>query len=292
MEIKDSALFVASFHSLLQIDLSSADTIANIYVPGSEYLGHIALDSSHYVYITDWSSRKLFRVDINNQTTTTLQTFTPRPVGICYEENNNRLILLPLINNAPILAYNLAVGNIDTVRNTNIDEPDAICRDLNGSYYITSFAENIVYRFDEYFSSEPEIISTGHSQPSGIGYNMSDNIIGVTNYNINSVDFINLGPNNVEFEPNNTPVDFVLFQNYPNPFNASTTIEYQIPKESFVSLKIFDVLGNETRTLVNNEKPVGEFKEQFSAVGLSSGIYFYRLKVNGYAETRKMILMK
>jgi hypothetical protein len=261
-------------------------------VPGSEYLGHIALDSSHYVYVTDWSAKKLFRININDQTSATLHTLDPIPAGLSYEVNNNRLILLIFVDNAPILAYNLAGGNIDTVKNTNINEPDAICRDVNGNYYITSFADNIVYRFDGDFNFNPEIISTGHSEPSGIGFNMSDNIVGVTNYNINRVDLINLSPNNLDFQLNNTPIDFVLFQNYPNPFNPSTTINYSIPELSFVTLKIYDVLGNEIANLVNEEKSVGSYEVNVDATTLPSGIYFYQLKARNYVETKKMLLIK
>ena len=292
MEIKDSILFVASYHNLLLIDLKSSSTINSIFVPGSEYLSHIALDSSHYVYVADWSVKKLFRININDQTSTTLLTLNPIPGGISYDGDNNRLILLIFVDNAPILAYNFASGNIDTVRNTNINEPDAICRDLNGNYYITSFTDNIVYRFDDNFAFNPEIISTGHSQPSGIGYNMSDNIIGVTNYNINRVDLINLGPNNIDFQLNNTPIDFVLFQNYPNPFNPTTRISYQIPRLCFVSLKVYAVLGNEIANLVNEEKPAGTYEVDFDGTQLVSGIYFYKLQVGNFSSVKKIVLLK
>ena len=299
MEVKDSILFVASYHNLLLINVNSSYTFLSIFVPGSEYLGHVALDSSHYVYITDWSAKKLFRINLNNQTTATLYTFNQIPGGISFEENNNRLIMLTFVNDAPILAYNLTGGNIDTVRNTNIDEPDAICKDSNGDYYVTSFSENVVYRFDGDFSSGPEIISTGHGGPSGIGYNKPDNIIGVTNYNFKSIDLIQLSPNNVGGETNIRPEGYYLFQNYPNPFNPITTIKYQIPEPSFVSIKVYGVLGNEIVTLVNEEKTTRSYWIDFDAVDLSSGIYFYRLKVypenSGaelYSKTRKMLLIK
>ena len=292
MEIKDSILFVASYHNLLLIDLNSSSTINSIFVPGSQYLSHIALDSSDYVYVADWSVKKLFRININDNTSITLQTLDPIPGGISYDGDNNRLIFLIFIDNAPILAYNLAGGNIDTVKNTNINEPDAICRDSNGNYYITSFADNIVYRFDSNFVSNPEIISTGHSQPSGIGYNMPDNIIGVTNYNINRVDLINLDPNNVDFQFKNTPIDFVLFQYYPNPFNPSTTISYQIPELSFVTLKIYDLLGKEITTLVNEQKSAGIYEVNFNGSELTSGIYFYRLTSGEFSDTKKFLLLK
>jgi hypothetical protein len=88
------------------------------------------------------------------------------------------------------------------------------------------------------------------------------------------------------------PTEYVLKQNYPNPFNPTTTIIYQIKELSFVTLKVFDVLGKEITTLVNNEKPVGSYEVEFNATSLPSGIYFYRLQAGSFVETRKMILLK
>ena len=91
-------------------------------------------------------------------------------------------------------------------------------------------------------------------------------------------------------QPN--PNKFTLNQNYPNPFNPTTTIKYLIPKLSFVTIKVYDVLGNEIATFVNEEKPMGSYEIEFNATGLPSGIYFYQLKTEGYVETKKMVLMK
>ena len=88
------------------------------------------------------------------------------------------------------------------------------------------------------------------------------------------------------------PTKFNLFQNYPNPFNPTTKISYQIFKRGFVSLKIFDVLGNEIATLVSEEKTAGEYEVNFSGLSLSTGIYFYRLQSGGYSITKKMTLVK
>jgi hypothetical protein len=292
MEIKDDTLYLASHRNLLLIDLTSISIIESIYVADSEYLGHIALDSSHYVYVTDWSAQKLFRINLNDRTSTTLHTFGDMPVGISYEENNNRLIILTLVNNAPILAYNLTNGNVNTIRTTNITDPDAICRDATGNYYVTSFAENVVYRFESDFSSGPEIISTGHGGPSGIGYNMRDNILGVTNYNFNSIDLVQLEPSNTELEKNIELKEYILFQNYPNPFNPATNIKYSVVERSFISLKVYDVLGNEITTLVNEEKIIGNHEVEFDAREFTSGIYFYQLKANNFTKAKKMLLLK
>ncbi len=85
---------------------------------------------------------------------------------------------------------------------------------------------------------------------------------------------------------------FQLKQNYPNPFNPSTTIEYSVPENSFVELKVYDIIGNEITTLVSGEKNRGSYQVRFDARDLASGTYIYSLRTNNFAETKKMILMK
>ena len=105
-------------------------------------------------------------------------------------------------------------------------------------------------------------------------------------------------------EPNESPNSFLLAQNYPNPFNPVTKIKLKIPGQArndntLITLKVYDVLGKEVATLVNEEKPAGEYEVEFNAVShsgnvrnLPSGIYFYQLKAGEFSETKKMILMK
>ena len=88
------------------------------------------------------------------------------------------------------------------------------------------------------------------------------------------------------------PEDFSLEQNYPNPFNPSTKISWQSPVSSHQTLKIYDVLGNEVATLVNEYKTAGNYEVIFDAKGLSSGIYFYKIQAGSLVETKKMILIK
>ena len=86
--------------------------------------------------------------------------------------------------------------------------------------------------------------------------------------------------------------DYQLYQNYPNPFNPTTTIEYAIPKSSFVSLKVYNVLGKEIATLVNQRQMRGHYSLSFNASELPSGVYFYRLQAGNYSVTKKMVLAK
>jgi hypothetical protein len=88
------------------------------------------------------------------------------------------------------------------------------------------------------------------------------------------------------------PTAYALGQNYPNPFNPTTTIEYDIPATSFVTISIFNTLGQEVMTLVHKEQSAGKYSVQVDVSQLPSGIYFYRLTAGKYSATNKMMLMK
>ncbi|MCH8033555.1 MAG: T9SS type A sorting domain-containing protein [Bacteroidetes bacterium] len=96
----------------------------------------------------------------------------------------------------------------------------------------------------------------------------------------------------IELVSSLVPDDYELQQNYPNPFNPSTSIEYSIPSGSFVELKVYDVLGNEVASLVNEQQQAGVYRADFTAVNLSSGMYFARITANEFTQVVKMILLK
>ncbi|MCH7723743.1 MAG: T9SS type A sorting domain-containing protein [Bacteroidetes bacterium] len=93
-------------------------------------------------------------------------------------------------------------------------------------------------------------------------------------------------------EDTQSPKEFYISQNYPNPFNPMTNIRFRTSNFGFVALKVYDVLGNKIRTLVNEEKPAGEYQVTFNGSGLASGVYVYRIKTNGKIISKKMILLQ
>jgi len=106
----------------------------------------------------------------------------------------------------------------------------------------------------------------------------------------NGLWFNELDPSSVD--PINSLNGFNLYQNYPNPFNPSTTIQYSLRSSQFVTLKVYDVLGNEISTLIDEYKPAGFYDVSFNASSLASGMYFYRLQIGNYSETKKMLLLR
>jgi hypothetical protein len=140
-------------------------------------------------------------------------------------------------------------------------------------------------------SSENSTVTSSAGIPFvGSTENGSSGIISgfLTNYSLLITD--------VKDEQEIIPTVYKLNQNYPNPFNPSTIINYQIPEEGFVTLKIYDILGKEVKTLVNENKPAGNYNIHFDASsasgGLASGIYIYRLTAGSFISTKKMTMIK
>ena len=114
-------------------------------------------------------------------------------------------------------------------------------------------------------------------------------------------DFLESDSSNTAIFDNTTDVNenrktsaqkFTLEQNYPNPFNPSTIISFNLPSRTFVSLKVFDLIGREVSTILSEELQAGNYSRQWNASNLPSGIYFYRLHAGNLTETKKLILLK
>ena len=146
---------------------------------------------------------------------------------------------------------------------------------------------NSAMNLEKSFVIQTEVMSPARLAQYGLQQfdtrNASDHLPKVSDYSINkSTDVTN----------NDIPINFTLEQNYPNPFNPTTKIKYSIPEQSLITLKVYDMLGNEIATLVNEEKSVGNYEVEFNAESLSSGIYFYKLQTGIFIQTKKMILIK
>jgi hypothetical protein len=136
-------------------------------------------------------------------------------------------------------------------------------------------------------------------RPSGMVFNSNGDLF-ISSFSDDNIVKVSNLPVGVEDEDNFVADAFSLEQNYPNPFNPSTSIRYTISsvissgakQSQMVTLKVYDVIGNEVAILVNEEKPSGSYEVKFDASELSSGIYFYKLQAGSLVETKKMILLR
>lgn len=119
---------------------------------------------------------------------------------------------------------------------------------------------------------------------------------GINIYRLKQIDFDGSFSYSIEIEvENNLVMNFELEQNYPNPFNPKTNIKYQIAEDNFVTLKLYDFLGREVVTLVNEYQTAGKYNIELNLINnnnLASGVYYYKLTAGNFSDTKKLILMK
>jgi len=128
-------------------------------------------------------------------------------------------------------------------------------------------------------------------------YSFEDDIAGINatalEYRLKQIDYNgSFSFSEIISVSNLAPNGFVFEQNYPNPFNPSTNIRYAVANKQFVSIKVYDVIGNEIATLVNEEKPAGSYEVEFNAGNISAGVYYYTIVTESFVQTKKMILLK
>jgi len=150
-------------------------------------------------------------------------------------------------------------------------------------YFITQDAGS--YNLDGLMQGDYQIIT------DRIGYMDSQANITIANSNLENINFY-LIPVSVKNVGDIVPDKFNLYQNYPNPFNPVTNIKFDIPKSSFTTLKVYNVLGKEVAILLNEIKSAGSYQVDFDASPLSSGVYFYRIETERFTETKRMVILK
>jgi hypothetical protein len=155
--------------------------------------------------------------------------------------------------------------------------------DVNGSYSISGLAPGSYN-----VTADAVGLTTSTTQSVSTSYDSNGNpVVGSASFSLSSVTSVQQQP-----QSNAIPKSFVLSQNYPNPFNPSTTIAFSIPQGSKVSLKVYNILGQEVANLVDDYRQAGAYSVQFNASKLASGVYFYRLQANDFAQTKKLLLLK
>lgn len=207
-------------------------------------------------------------------------------------DKNGKLWFLVSIDgyyNWYVVSYNGSAWNSWTTPGTS----HCMCIDSTNSVWIGTYGKGV----SKFTGSTWTTFNTGNS---GIGYNYIEGIMADRNGNIwfGAEDY---GGGVSVYNPNGIvvvepivrlPTEYILSQNYPNPFNPATNINFSLPKAEFVTLKIYDILGKEVTTLINEELNAGNHTKTWNASNLSSGVYFYQLKTGSFCQTKKMILVK
>jgi len=269
------------------------------------------------LYVLQWSGNgKVRRYQLDG---TFVDEFTsvgvPQSIGIDWDGNGN--LYISSYGGDNVRKFDTNGNDLGLFINSNLLGPTNIWFDAAGDMLVSDYNGTAVKRFD----SEGIYVSdflTGLSNSEGVDFFPNGNIL-IGNGATSSVklfdnagnyieDFISSGagnlltPNAVVIRENNAVSvsgsgnsfinNYTLEQNYPNPFNPGTIISFSIPNSGFTQLKIYDALGTEINSLVNEYKQSGNYDIEFNAENLPTGIYFYRLISGNYSDTKKMILLK
>jgi len=273
-------------------DLDTRQPVMEVQINYVNHLSSITADSSGNLYLSASLSDEIVKMRLSDQAHWVFVDGQglSKPNGMIYEHDNNRLVICEDRPNPSIMAVSLLDSSVITLATTTLEGSDGIARDVNGNYYLSGYFLDGIYKFDPDFSETPELIYSG-DWLIFLTYDASDHSLLVTQWYSNEWMKIPLPVTSVD---NSADIveEFQLYQNYPNPFNPNTTIKYQIPELSLVTVRVYNVLGNKIATLLNEEKPAGNYEVEFYANGLPSGIYFYKLIAGSFVETKKMLLLK
>ncbi|UCE17258.1 MAG: SMP-30/gluconolactonase/LRE family protein [Gemmatimonadota bacterium] len=188
---------------LIGFDLTTGETISNLYITGMQLLNDITSDTSGYLYVTEYNTDRIFKVRRNDQSYSTFVTASlSSPNGILFDRRNNRLLVISESSpGAPVLSVNLQDSTLTVLTNMNLAACDGLTQDDEGNIYISSWSTGSVYRFDREFSDPRQVVSSGHEGPADIGFNKRDNIVVVPNFNGNRMDLVTIVPSCMHAEP-------------------------------------------------------------------------------------------
>ncbi len=271
---------VPSGSEIVRVNAGQGDAY-KLYSLDIPFLSGIAFDNSGTLYISQQTG-EIYTVDLSNGNYTFVATSNVFLNSIAFHPATNEMwapLFRPVgtgkdtiytINITTGLATPVGVTGLGVMTNDlAFDENDNLYGVIGGASQIGKLIQ-----INTSDGSGTEIGEIGFNNVVGIGYSLNGPVL------------------SIDGDGSAIPEEYSLEQNYPNPFNPVTKIKYVIPEESFVELKIYNVLGKEVRTLISDERPAGYYEVNFDAQGLPSGVYLYKLKAGSFSDTKKMILLK
>lgn len=285
LEVVGNILYACDGSNIKGFDLTTAALVLNVNT-GAAFLNGICSDGGNNLFSTDFTNKKIFRINIVQQTFTTFVTgLVKQPNGIFYDQPGGRLVWVCWGNNAPIMQALLSDSTVSQVTATTLGNCDGLVQDGAGNYYVTAWNTNSIYRFTNSFTS-PTAVVTGLSSPADIYYNLVNDTLASPNSGNNTVTFHYFGTTGVK---ENTS----LFSNvllYPVPAKKQVTIEMELNSSANISYVISDVSGKLVRTGSEKYFNIGKNSFVIETTALKPGTYCIVLHSGEITETRKIII--
>ncbi|MFH1852783.1 MAG: SMP-30/gluconolactonase/LRE family protein [Candidatus Neomarinimicrobiota bacterium] len=291
LQILSDRLYAACDAGVVAFNLATAAKVMTVAISERVFLNDITADGDGYLYISDSSSGKIFRVNSADQSWSTFVSGLASPNGLLFDAANNRLLVCHWGANAKISAVDLSNGSVSWVVSTPYSDLDGLAFDSQGSIYVSSWGSGVVYRYNNLFTMA-DAVSSGHAGPADI-YISAEDVLAVPNFNGNSVDLINLIVISTGDPAAQLPRECQLLPNYPNPFNPQTVISYTLAEPTRVDLTVYDLRGQLVVNLLSADQQPGLHRLIWQADQFAAGTYFCRLRTgSGFDRTNKLVLIK
>jgi hypothetical protein len=281
LEIVGNTLYACDGSSLKGFDLSNGSTVMNLNL-GATFLNGICTDGTDYIYTTDFSAKKIYKVHIPTQTYSIFVSgLTKSPNGIIYDADNQRIIWVTWGTNAPVMQANLADSVVSQLIPTTMSNCDGIVRDAVGNYYISAWSAQGVYKFNNSFSGNPQLVISGLSNPADIYYNLTNDSLVSPNSGNNTVSFHYMGTASSVISE-----DEVEMKIFPNPCNNFVRVE---TKGTIIDyMEITDLAGKIVSIFegFNMDSILIETKD------LPDGCYIVRVRGGEKVNIKKFIVLR
>jgi hypothetical protein len=290
IEIVNDTLYVNAGANIKLFNLNTGAALGTISM-GATFLNGLTHDNN-YLYSTDFSAKKIYRVNIATRAWSVFVTATggtSSPNGIIYDQPNNRCVFVGWGSSAPIKAMDITTGAITTIITSTLGNCDGITKDAAGNYYISSWTGNKITKFTNTFTS-PTTVVTGLSNPAEIFYNVLTDTLGNTNSGtLNNTTYHYFGTASgiaEKAEKNNLDLSV-----NPNPIVKAAEINYTLPENGKVTIQLYDINGALVKTLIKDEDQLkGPQTTFFSKSNLAGGQYLLKIESGKYGATKKIII--
>ncbi len=284
IEIAGDTLFCCSGGSIKGYTLSGGTLVFNVNL-GASFLNGLTHDNNGYLWVTDFSAKTIYKVNIAAQTFTQVAgSLVQSPNGIIYDDVNSRCVFVNWGSNAPIKAIDVNTNVVTTILPTTFSNIDGIARDGAGNYFISVWGTQKVYKYDSAFSSAAIPVVSSLSSPADIFYNVVGDTLAIPNSGNNTVTFVGFTATGVTQEIKETD----QLNIYPNPCNGNCQISIASSNHN-ISIQVFSVDGKRvncytTTGLTSEGKTIirvgqNEFKPGLYFIEVVSGGNTYRDKI-------------
>lgn len=290
LEIVEDTLYACAGGSLRAYNINSGALVFTKNLGGS-FLNGITHDTSGNLYITDFSGNRIYRF---NTRTRNHNIFVAggvsSPNGIIYDQENNRCVFVQWTG--AIRAVSLVDSTVSTLLpSSGLNSVDGITKDGAGNYYVSSWSPTRITRYNSTFATPTTAVGAGMglSNPADIFYNVLTDTLGVPNSGSgNNTTYYYFGTSTSTEKSANNDFKFSVF---PNPIFNKAEIKYQLARQGNVKIEISDVCRKVVKTIANESQAQGFQLINFDKSGLSAGIYFFTIRNENGAETKKVAIL-